>query len=109
MHAAREPARRFAALLEQVLGVALGSRRSLLGQPPRALGVELGVARRDDQVGVLEAADLLHFLGGEGSLGRAAAPEDVDLLDRALRQRLERVRRDVGRRQPLRRASPARA
>ena len=68
----------------------------------RALSASSSASRGcDDEVGVLEAPDLLHFLGGEGGLGRAATPEDVDLLDGALRQRFERVRRDVGCRQPL--------
>jgi hypothetical protein len=50
----------------------------------------------DDRRRVLEFAELPEFLGGEFRLGRAAAAYDVDRADAAGRQRIERVRGDIG-------------
>ncbi len=71
------------------------SQRALSASSSASLGATIRSASS-------RLADLLHLLGGEGGLGGTAPPEDVDLFDGALRQRVERVRRDVGCRQALR-------
>ena len=62
-------------------------------------GVEVDVARVDDDVGVLELAELEDLGVRERGLRGPAAAEHDDLGDRAVAQHLERVVGDVGHRE----------
>src|SRR5439155_312816 len=82
-------------------GGAVGRR--LEGGPRH--GIELDLLWPHDQIGVGQLPQLLDFGIREGRLGGAATPQQVDLADTAVAERLQRVVGDVGRRQLLGRAT----
>ena len=92
--------RRALRVLGEDLDVAPGGHVGLVALDPRpAGGVEVDVARVDDDVGVRELAELEDLGVRERGLRRPAAAEHDDLGDRAVAQHLERVVGDVGHRE----------
>ena len=59
--------------------------------------VEFQVRGLYHQVGDLHFGEFPNLRVGERGLGRAAAPQQIDFLDRALLERFQRVVGDVGR------------
>ena len=67
------------------------------GQKLRVGFVEFQVRGPHHQIGDLHFGEFPNLRVGERGLGRAAAPQQIDFLDRAFLERLQRVVGDVGR------------